>query len=75
MSSSCPPPSDSAGCTGRLGVGEAVVAVTPVVCVTALAALERPLPGVLVAFAAAAGALLMPGRLGCLLGAGAGSSR
>ncbi|MFI6808905.1 hypothetical protein ACIBO6_28485 [Streptomyces luteogriseus] len=59
----------------RLGVGEAVVAVTPVVCVTALAALERPLPGVLVAFAAAAGALLMSGRLGCLLGACAGSSR
>lgn len=75
MSSSCPPPPDSAGCMGRLGVGEAVVAVTPVLCVTALAALERPLPGILVAFAAAAGALLMPGRLGCLLGAGSGNSR
>ncbi|MFI9616718.1 hypothetical protein ACIHCM_34425 [Streptomyces sp. NPDC052023] len=59
----------------RLGVSEAVVAVTPVVCVTALTALERPLPGILVGFAAAAGALLMPGRLGCLLGACAGSSR
>ena len=75
MSSSCPPPSDNAGCTGRLSVGQAVVAVTPVVCVTALAALERPLPGILVAFAAAPGTLLMPSRLSWLLGACAGSSR
>lgn len=78
-SSPSPPPSvGSPGCScagGRLGVGEAAVAVVPVVCVTVLAALERPLPGALVAFTAAAGALLVPGRWSCLIGACAGSGR
>ncbi|MFD3997149.1 hypothetical protein [Streptomyces sp. NPDC058583] len=76
-SPSPPPPADSSGCTGsgRLGAGEAAVAVVPVVCVTVLAALERPLPGALVAFTAAAGALLVPGRWSCLIGACAGSRR
>ncbi|MFF9795313.1 hypothetical protein [Streptomyces bacillaris] len=73
-----PPSAGSPGCSragGRLGAGEAAVAVVPVVCVTVLAALERPLPGVLVAFSAAAGALSVPGRWGCLIGACAGSGR
>ena len=78
-SSPSPPPSaGSSGCScaeGRLGVGEAAVAVVPVVCVTALAALERPLPGALVAFTAAAGSLLVPGRWSCLLGVCSGSGR
>ncbi|MFJ3575900.1 hypothetical protein [Streptomyces rubiginosohelvolus] len=73
-----PPPAGSPGCSragGRLGAGEAAVAVVPVVCITVLAALERPLPGVLVAFSAAAGALAVPGRWGCLLGACSGGGR
>ena len=72
------PSAGSSGCSctrGRLGVGEAAVAVVPVVCVTVLAALERPLPGALVAFTAAAGALLVPGWWTCLLGVCAGSGR
>lgn len=73
-----PPSAGSPGCScagGRLGAGEAAVAVVPVVCITVLAALERPLPGVLVAFSAAAGALVVPGRWGCVIGACAGSGR
>ncbi|MEV6857452.1 hypothetical protein AB0M89_27040 [Streptomyces microflavus] len=73
-----PPPAGSPGCScagGRLGAGEAAVAVVPALCITVLAALERPLPGVLVAFSAAAGALVVPGRWGRLIGACAGSGR
>ncbi|MFD5110065.1 hypothetical protein [Streptomyces cinereoruber] len=75
-SSPSPPPPPGYSCAGRrLGVGEAIVAVVPVVCVTVLAALERPLPGALAAFTAAAGALLVPGRWSCLIGACTGSGR
>ncbi|MFK0047696.1 hypothetical protein ACIQU4_27110 [Streptomyces sp. NPDC090741] len=42
---------------------------------TVLTALDRPLPGSLIAFSATAGALLVPGRLGCLIGACGMSSR
>lgn len=74
--SSPPPlPPEGVGAAGRLSASEAAVALAPVVCVTVLTALERPLPGILVAFSAAAGALLVPGRLGCLLGACGVSSR
>lgn len=77
-SPSPPPSAGSSGCScagGRLGAGEVAVAVVPVVCVTVLAALERPLPGALVAFTAAAGTLLVPGRWNCLLGVCVGSGR
>ncbi|SBV01666.1 hypothetical protein YUMDRAFT_06515 [Streptomyces sp. OspMP-M45] len=79
MSCSCPPPSGPPPITkrvcGRVGAGEALVVVSVVVAVTVLAVLQRPVPAVLFALAAAAGALLVPGRLGCLLGSCSGGSR
>ncbi|MGW2686497.1 hypothetical protein ACWC6I_25495 [Streptomyces sp. NPDC001414] len=59
---------------GRLGAGEAAVVVTAITAVTVLAVLERPIPAVLTAIAAAAAWLLLPHRahqlLAALLGAG-----
>ncbi|MFF5826042.1 hypothetical protein ACFY8Q_31605 [[Kitasatospora] papulosa] len=79
MSSSCPPPSGpppiAETVCGRVGAGEALVVVSVVAAVTVLAVLQRPVPAVLFALAAGAGALLVPGRLGCLLGSCSGGSR
>jgi hypothetical protein len=52
-----------------------LVVVSVVAAVTVLAVLQRPVPAVLFALAAAAGALLVPGRFGCLLGSCTGGSR
>ncbi|AWI27339.1 hypothetical protein [Streptomyces tirandamycinicus] len=55
--------------SGHLAAGETTVIVAAIAAVTVLAALERPIPAVLTALAAAAGLLLVTGRSGRLLAA------
>ncbi|MFH0246427.1 hypothetical protein ACGRHY_29310 [Streptomyces sp. HK10] len=55
--------------SGRLGTSEAAVVIAAIAAVTVLAVLQRPIPAVLTALAAAACLLLVPGRAGRLLGA------
>ncbi|SBV01821.1 hypothetical protein YUMDRAFT_06558 [Streptomyces sp. OspMP-M45] len=79
MSCSCPPPPGAPPSPERVcrpvGAGEAAVVVSVVAAVTVLTVLQHPVPAVLFMLAAAAGALLMPGRIGCLLGSCTGGSR
>ncbi|MFD7603174.1 hypothetical protein [Streptomyces mirabilis] len=61
--------------SGHLGGGEAAVVITAIAAVTVLAVLERPIPAVLTALAAAACLMLLPGRTGRMLAALATGSR
>ncbi|WP_351237630.1 hypothetical protein [Streptomyces sp. NPDC002133] len=59
---------DGTGQHGRLAPAEAAVVIALVGAVTVLAVAQRPLPAVLVALCAAAGALLIRLPAACLLG-------
>ena len=69
------PAAPAPAASGQLGTGEAAVVIAAIAAVTVLAVLERPIPAALAGLAAAACLLLVPGRLGRLLGALTSGSR
>ncbi|MER6717125.1 hypothetical protein [Streptomyces sp. NPDC000877] len=69
------PATAAAPASGRLGAGEAAVAITAIAAVTVLAVLERPIPTVLSVLTVAAGLLLAGGRAARLLSSIAADGR